>query len=83
MSKNKSNTVKPAKATPKSPTKLGLLLAKLSDDAGATLKELMAVTGWQAHSVRGAMAGALKKKGHVIVSVKSDGPRRYRVEKQS
>jgi hypothetical protein len=29
---------------------------------GATIKEIMAATGWQSHTVRGAMAGALKKK---------------------
>ncbi|MCB1372019.1 MAG: DUF3489 domain-containing protein, partial [Rhodobacteraceae bacterium] len=31
------------------------------------------------HSVRGAMAGALKKKGHVISSEKQEGVRRYRI----
>ena len=37
-------------------------------------------TGWQAHSVRGAMAGALKKKfGLVIASDPSDGGRVYRI----
>ena len=83
MSKTKSNNVKPAKVTAKGPTKLELLLAKLGEDAGASLEELMSVSGWQAHSVRGAMAGALKKKGHVVVSEKTDGCPRYRVEKQS
>lgn len=29
---------------------------------GATVEEIMAATGWQSHTVRGAMAGALKKK---------------------
>ncbi len=29
---------------------------------GATIEEIMAATGWQSHTVRGAMAGALKKK---------------------
>ena len=46
---------------------------------GASLAELIAATGWQAHSVRGALAGSLKKKGHVILSEKSDGQRRYRI----
>ncbi len=30
--------------------------------AGTTIDEVVAATGWQAHTVRGAMAGALKKK---------------------
>lgn len=83
MSKTKSMTSKPAKVAAQTPTKLELLLTKVGQDAGATLEELMTVTGWQAHSVRGAMAGALKKKGFVIVSEKIDGARRYRVEMQS
>ncbi|MCV2449713.1 DUF3489 domain-containing protein [Paracoccus sp. DMF] len=29
---------------------------------GATIEEIMAATSWQSHTVRGAMAGALKKK---------------------
>lgn len=83
MSKTKFNTAKPAKITAKAPTKLELLLAKLGENAGASLEELMTVTGWQAHSVRGAMAGALKRKGYLVFSNKADGCRRYRVEKQS
>jgi len=38
----------------------------------------MAATGWQQHSVRGAMAGALRKRGLIISSEKTDGVRRYR-----
>ena len=37
------------------------------------------LTGWQTHSVRGALAGSLKRKGHVVTSDKVDGVRRYRV----
>jgi hypothetical protein len=48
---------------------------------GATLNQLVEVTGWQAHTVRGAMAGALKKKlGLNIASDKTDGQeRKYRI----
>ena len=60
-------------------TKLDLMIANLCRPEGATVADLMAVTGWQAHSVRGAMAGSLKKKGHVILSEKIDGQRRYRI----
>ena len=49
-------------------------------EGGATIAELSAGAGWQTHSVRGAMAGALKKHGHAIVSEKLDGVRRYRIE---
>ena len=49
----------------------------LSRPQGASIADLTSATGWQAHSVRGAMAGALKKKGHTITSEKADGVRRY------
>ena len=41
---------------------------------GATIEEIMAATGWQSHTVRGAMAGALKKKlGLEVTSEKVKG----------
>ena len=61
-------------------TKLALLVAHLSAPGGATIAELCKATGWQPHSVRGALAGALKRKGHVIRSEKEGGLRRYRIE---
>ena len=66
----------PKPAAPK--TKLEALIGLLARDAGADLAEMMAATGWQAHSVRGALAGALKKKGLTIESAKTDGRRVYR-----
>lgn len=60
-------------------SKLDQLASALSRDGGATLEEMSRLTGWQAHSVRGAMAGALKKRGHQVKSVKVDGVRRYRI----
>lgn len=54
------------------------LQALLTGDSGASITEMTEATGWQAHSVRGAMAGALKKRGLAITSEKIDGVRRYR-----
>ena len=71
---------KPLAAQPATPatSKLDQLTALLSRKEGATLADLMAATAWQAHSVRGAIAGALKKKrGLTIVSQKTDGVRVY------
>mgnify|MGYP003639518961 CR=1 FL=1 len=70
----------PPPASPKPPTKLATVIELVSRAQGASLAELQAATGWQAHSVRGALAGALRKKGHVITSTVEDGVRRYRIE---
>jgi len=70
-----------ASAAPGSRGKLGQVVALLRRPDGATLPDLMAATGWQAHSVRGAIAGAIKKKlGLVVTSTKSDAGRVYRIE---
>jgi hypothetical protein len=62
-------------------TKQQICVDLLSRPEGASIEELQGVTGWQAHSVRGFLAGAVKKKlGLAVVSEKpNDGPRRYRV----
>ena len=77
-----SKTRGPAETVPTSaqPSKLGQVAAMLRRPNGATLADLVTATGWQTHSVRGALAGALKKKGHVIISEKTDSVRRYRIE---
>ena len=48
---------------------------------GASAEEIALQFGWQAHTVRGAVAGALKKKlGLTVVSEKVDGRARvYRI----
>ncbi len=55
-------------------TKQAMLIAMLQKPEGATIAELAAATGWQAHTVRGAMSGVLKKRlGLEIASQKVDG----------
>jgi hypothetical protein len=71
-------------ATAAALSKLDRLVALLRTPGGATLPELQAATGWQVHSVRGAMAGALRKKGYSVTSEKSEGGlRRYRIAEAS
>lgn len=62
-------------------TKQATMIVLLKRPEGASLADLVQATGWQQHTVRGAMAGALKKKlGLNIVSEKTDGQeRKYRI----
>ncbi len=70
-----------AHATTKTPAiKLDTLEKLLRRKSGASIAEMAKATGWQQHSVRGAMAGALNKRGHTIASEKVNGTRRYRIE---
>lgn len=68
-----------ARSTPPTPaTKLDRLAALLARREGASIAEMMSATGWQPHSVRGALAGSLKRRGLAVTSEKIDGVRRYR-----
>jgi hypothetical protein len=71
-------------AEPAKDSKLGILIAAMRRKKGATIDDLMQATGWQAHSVRGAISGALKKKlGMEVVSEPVDGRGRvYRIDGQ-
>lgn len=63
-------------------TKHDRILTLLSQREGATIPEMMRETDWQQHSVRGFLAGTVKKKlGFTLTSKKTDGElRRYRIE---
>jgi len=64
----------PKARTPREGTKQATLIAMLRAPKGATIEEIMAATSWQSHTVRGAMAGALKKKlGLEVTSEKVEG----------
>ncbi len=70
-----------AARTTREGTKQAVLIDLLSRAEGATLPQMTEATGWQVHTVRGAMAGALKKKlGLEITSEKQPGTDRiYRI----
>jgi hypothetical protein len=54
-------------------TKQALVIEMLRRPEGATIAEIVEATDWQAHTIRGAMAGSLKKKlGLTITSDKDD-----------
>jgi len=64
----------PAPVQRRKGTKQETLIEMLRAEGGATIVEIVEATGWQAHTVRGAMSGALKKKlGLTITSEKIEG----------
>ncbi len=64
----------PKTRTPRTGTKQAKLIEMLRADGGATIDEIVAALEWRPHTVRGALAGALKKKlGLTITSEKIDG----------
>ena len=73
-------TAEPPRTT-REDTKQAVLIELLWRAEGATLPQMTEATGWQVHTVRGAMAGALKKKlGLEITSEKQTGTDRvYRI----
>jgi hypothetical protein len=73
-----------SKTSPQKATKQERVLTLLNRSEGASLEEIMTATEWLQHSVRGFLAGTVKKKlGFTLISTKTEGaPRRYRIEKR-
>lgn len=71
--KPKHEAKEPSESTEPKVTKLQVIIDLLKRDEGATIKEMMEKTSWQRHSLHGAMAGGLKKKGYKITSTKENG----------
>jgi Protein of unknown function (DUF3489) len=64
----------------KSGSKQSRVIALLSSPKGATIAAIMQVTGWQRHSVRGFLAGVIRKHLKLnLISQKVDGARVYRI----
>ena len=57
------------------------VIALLSSPGGTTIAAMMKTTGWQQHSVRGFLAGVVRKKLKLkLNSKKIDGTRVYRID---
>jgi hypothetical protein len=69
-----------SKATTRFDTKHARIIAMLRTPAGATIAAMMTATDWQQHSVRGFLAGVVRKKlGLNLVSEQTDKGRVYRI----
>jgi hypothetical protein len=69
-------------AAPREGSKTAQIVAMLQRKNGATLAEIMERMVWQKHTVRGFMAGAMKKAGYTVESFKPEGGERtYRVNR--
>jgi Protein of unknown function (DUF3489) len=69
-------------AGPREGSKTAQVVAMLQRKNGATLAEIMGKMGWQKHTVRGFMAGAMRKAGYNVESFKPEGGERtYRINK--
>ena len=67
--------------TIRSGTKLAAIIDAMRNPDGATIAQMMADTGWQAQSVRGAISGMVRKRlgCEVITEKGADGQRAYRI----
>jgi len=81
----KNATAKDAKPTTREGSKKAQVLDLLRRPEGATLADIMTATGWQAHSVRGFISGALGKKMGLKVETitRQDGARAYHIGGQA
>lgn len=74
----KRTTTKAAVKKPKAPraeSKQARLIELLRRPEGVTISEIVKVLDWQAHTVRGAMSGALKKKLGLAIESEKEGER--------
>ena len=76
----KSKKAAASQPTAERKTKLALVVEMLRTKRGVSADEIAKATGWQRHTVRGAIAGAIKRKlGLKVVTEDRDGVRTYRI----
>jgi hypothetical protein len=71
-------------ASTRSGTKQGSILAMLRQPKGATIAAIMEATSWQKHSVRGFLAGVVRKRLKLKLGSKTvDGNRVYQITRDN
>src|SRR5258708_5036386 len=77
---SQQGTIDPGGKKAEPGSKQSRVIAMLQSPAGATIAAMMQATGWQQHSVRGFLAGVVRKRLKLkLGSKKVDGTRVYRV----
>ena len=80
--KGKKATKAQEAGAPREGSKTAQVVAMLQRKNGATLAEIMDKMGWLRQTVRGFMAGAMRKAGYTVESFKPEGGERtYRISK--
>ena len=80
--KKSAKTREASAGTPREGSKMAQVIALMQRKGGVTISEVMDKMGWQKHTVRGFVAGALKKAGYTVESFKPEGGERtYRIGK--
>lgn len=70
----------PAQTPEVTTTKQSQLITLLRSAAGASMEQMMALTGWQSHTVRGMLSGSLRKRlGLDVQCQRVDGVHLYRI----
>ncbi|NBU69961.1 MAG: DUF3489 domain-containing protein [Bacteroidetes bacterium] len=67
--------------TPKPVSKKSQIITMLERPEGASIQQLQDATGWQPHSVRGALVHLKNKDQQPVTSTVVDGTRRYQIMK--
>ena len=79
---SQNNANLPVQQRSATPNKLQIIVALLRQKRGASIDHLARATGWQKHSVRGAMFGAIKiRLGLTVTSERKNDVRMYRIGK--
>jgi hypothetical protein len=77
---SQQTTIDPKGKNAEPGSKQSRIIAMLQSPAGATIAAMMQATGWQQHSVRGFLAGVVRKRLKLkLGSKKVDGTRVYRL----
>ena len=77
-----AKTAKTESVVPREGSKTAQVVVMLQRTNGSTISEIMQTMGRQKHTVRGFMAGAMKKAGYTVESFKPEGGERtYRIQK--